>query len=60
MDEKTNSQKLFLFGKKPNNTSHLQIMSLPRVADNKPIKVAVEAGKEYYYCTCGLSKNQPW
>ena len=40
--------------------AYLQIMSLPRVADNKPIKVAVEAGKEYYYCTCGLSKNQPW
>ena len=34
--------------------------ALPRVADNKPMKVAVEAGKEYYYCTCGLSKNQPW
>ncbi len=25
-----------------------------------PIKVAVEAGKTYYWCTCGMSKNQPF
>jgi CDGSH-type Zn-finger protein len=24
------------------------------------IRVQLEVGKEYYYCTCGLSKNQPF
>lgn len=23
-------------------------------------RVQLEEGKEYYYCTCGLSKNQPF
>jgi len=32
----------------------------PKVADNKPKMVQVEEGKEYHYCRCGLSKNQPW
>jgi CDGSH-type Zn-finger protein len=29
-------------------------------ASTKPIGVNVEAGKTYYWCTCGKSKNQPW
>ncbi|KAF0852802.1 AgCISD_1 putative mitochondrial CDGSH iron-sulfur domain-containing protein [Andalucia godoyi] len=35
-------------------------MSYPAVADLKPVGVELEAGKEYYFCTCGLSKNQPF
>lgn len=27
---------------------------------NAPYEVNVEAGKEYWYCMCGKSKNQPW
>ena len=25
-----------------------------------PIEVQLEAGKQYYWCSCGLSKNQPF
>lgn len=32
----------------------------PVVAMNKPIKVTLEKNKDYYYCRCGLSKNQPF
>ncbi|GIU33537.1 glutamate synthase-related protein [Shewanella schlegeliana] len=32
----------------------------PIIADNKPIKVSLEKGKEYYYCRCGRSKSQPF
>ncbi|MDP1683277.1 MAG: CDGSH iron-sulfur domain-containing protein [Burkholderiales bacterium] len=27
---------------------------------NAPYEVQVEASKEYWYCACGKSKNQPW
>lgn len=27
---------------------------------NYPYEVEVEVGKEYWYCACGKSKNQPW
>ncbi len=30
------------------------------VAQNAPYPVAVEAGKSYYWCACGLSKSQPF
>ena len=29
-----------------------------RAADS-PFATAVEAGKDYWWCACGLSKNQP-
>ena len=32
----------------------------PVVAMNKPIEVALEKGKDYYFCRCGRSKNQPF
>ncbi|MFY9178524.1 MAG: CDGSH iron-sulfur domain-containing protein [Venatoribacter sp.] len=32
----------------------------PVVAMNKPAKVELEAGKEYFWCRCGRSKNQPF
>lgn len=35
-------------------------MSKPIVANNKPIKVELKANQEYYFCTCGRSKSQPF
>jgi len=35
-------------------------MDKPVIADTKPIKVALEEGKSYYWCRCGKSKNQPF
>ena len=32
----------------------------PHIAQKAPYPVAVEAGKSYYWCACGLSKNQPF
>ena len=34
--------------------------TLPAVPQKAPYKVEVEAGKKYYWCSCGLSKNQPF
>ena len=30
------------------------------IAQKSPIPVEVEAGKSYWWCACGLSKNQPF
>lgn len=35
-------------------------MSEPQIAGRAPIPVDVEAGKTYYWCSCGLSKSQPF
>jgi len=35
-------------------------MNKPVVADNKPIKVVLNQGDEYYFCACGRSKKQPF
>ena len=35
-------------------------MTKGHVAQKGPIPVQVEAGKEYYWCACGLSKSQPF
>lgn len=35
-------------------------MGNPIIAGNKPIKVSLEKGKEYYFCKCGLSAGQPY
>ena len=35
-------------------------MSNPLIANNKPIKVELTKGEEYYFCTCGRSKSQPF
>ena len=32
----------------------------PRVPQEKPYAVPVEAGKKYFWCACGRSKNQPF
>jgi CDGSH-type Zn-finger protein len=35
-------------------------MSTPTIAAKSPIKVALETGKNYFFCTCGKSANQPF
>jgi CDGSH-type Zn-finger protein len=35
-------------------------MSKGAVAGNAPIKIDVEAGKTYYWCSCGKSSKQPF
>ncbi len=35
-------------------------MSVPTIAQKGPFSVQVEAGKSYYWCSCGLSKSQPF
>ena len=34
-------------------------MTEPISAQKAPYGVTVEAGKEYWWCACGRSKNQP-
>ena len=31
-----------------------------KIVQKSPYPVNVESGKTYYYCTCGLSENQPF
>ena len=35
-------------------------MSTPHIAQKGPFPTPVEAGKTYYWCSCGQSKNQPF
>ena len=35
-------------------------MTEPVVAAKAPDKVTLEAGKDYWWCACGLSKSQPF
>jgi len=35
-------------------------MSEPVVAQRKPCIVELEEGKQYWWCACGRSKNQPF
>ncbi len=32
----------------------------PHIAAKNPVKVELEAGKKYFFCTCGQSDNQPF
>jgi CDGSH-type Zn-finger protein len=32
----------------------------PKIAQKSPCAVELEAGKTYYWCTCGQSKTQPF
>lgn len=34
-------------------------MAEPHIAGTKPAVMKLEPGK-YFWCACGLSKNQPW
>ena len=33
---------------------------LPLIVKKAPFKISVEKEKKYYWCACGLSKNQPF
>jgi len=35
-------------------------MSAPIIASKTPIPVEVEAGKSYFWCSCGQSSKQPF
>lgn len=35
-------------------------MEKAKVAQTSPIAVEVEEGKSYFWCSCGLSNNQPF
>lgn len=35
-------------------------MDLPKIAAKVPVKVELEKGKKYAWCTCGLSDKQPY
>lgn len=35
-------------------------MTEPVVAARAPIKVALEVGKDYWWCACGKSQSQPF
>lgn len=35
-------------------------MNTPIIADNKPKKITLNKGEEYYFCNCGKSNNQPF
>jgi CDGSH-type Zn-finger protein len=35
-------------------------MSSPHIAQKAPFPVEVQAGKTYYWCSCGKSANQPF
>ena len=34
-------------------------MTEPNIPQKSPVKVLVEAGKTYHWCTCGNAKTQP-
>ena len=33
---------------------------VPKIAQKSPYPIAAEAGKTYFWCACGESKNQPF
>ncbi len=35
-------------------------MSNPKRAADTPLAIEVESGKSYFWCSCGLSQNQPF
>ncbi|WP_415404175.1 CDGSH iron-sulfur domain-containing protein [Tateyamaria sp. SN3-11] len=35
-------------------------MATPKIAQKAPYPVDVEAGKTYFWCSCGQSANQPF
>ncbi len=44
-----------------NSLSHTKELTMePHIAQKAPYKVDVEAGKSYYWCSCGQSKAQPF
>lgn len=47
-------------GNRISDTSSYDIRTRAKVANRGPYGVRVQAGKTYFYCTCGLSKTQPF
>jgi CDGSH-type Zn-finger protein len=35
-------------------------MTKGKIAQSSPVAIDVEAGKNYFWCTCGLSSRQPF
>jgi len=35
-------------------------MAEPTIAQKTPIRIEVEQGKDYWWCSCGQSKRQPF
>ena len=35
-------------------------MTAAEIPQKEPISIDVEAGKDYWWCSCGKSKNQPF
>ncbi|MDP1734647.1 MAG: CDGSH iron-sulfur domain-containing protein [Sulfuritalea sp.] len=35
-------------------------MPTPEIASKTPFAINVETGKDYYWCSCGKSKSQPF
>jgi CDGSH iron-sulfur domain-containing protein 3 len=35
-------------------------MTKPAIGGTEPMAVKVEEGKDYWWCSCGLSKSQPF
>jgi len=35
-------------------------MEKPTVGGTSPIRITLEEGKKYAWCSCGKSENQPW
>jgi CDGSH-type Zn-finger protein len=45
---------------RPQPLKRKNIMSTPVRASDTPFAVNVEQGKDYFWCACGQSKNQPF
>jgi len=44
----------------PSNNQYKEINMQPTIAQKAPCAVEVQAGKTYYWCSCGKSTNQPF
>jgi phosphatase NudJ len=44
----------------PTQVQERVTMTSPQIAQKAPFPVTVEAGKDYWWCACGQSKNQPF
>ena len=58
MNGHTDLSKRRLRNPPPPNT--ITSMSEPHIAARQPAAVELETGKQYFFCTCGNSKNQPF
>ena len=44
----------------PNGARSYTTTMTPTIAARSPVKVTVECGKDYWWCSCGLSATQPF